>query len=117
MHEKDLDIFGPTIHTWWNTQNDKLKYDLMNHMIKFFGDTFNKQGVTTVVGLNLKYVKEDYRDNLQINTEYEHPPMVPKKEWNSLMDDEKEKALRKQGNSWPIGSRRYVTYHIFNEKC
>ena len=43
--------------------------------------------------------------------------MFPEKEWKALKDDAKEKALRKQGNTWPIGSRRYVTYHIFNEKC
>ena len=43
--------------------------------------------------------------------------MVPEKEWKDLNDDAKEKALRKQGKSPPIGSRRYVTYHIFNEKC
>ena len=48
----------------------------MNHMVNLFGDTFNKKGVTAAVGLNLKYVKEDYRDNLQINTKYEHPLMV-----------------------------------------
>ena len=54
---------------------------------------------------------------MQIDTMYERPPMVPEKEWKALMEDEKEKALRKQGNTWPISSRRYVTYHIFNEKC
>ena len=43
--------------------------------------------------------------------------MVPEKELKALMDYVREKALIKQGNTWPIGSRRYVTYHIFNEKC
>jgi len=86
-------------------------------MVNFFGDTFNKKGVTAEAGLNLKYVRANYRDNLQINTKYEHPPMVQEKEWKALMDDAKERALRKQGMSRPIGSRRYVTYHIFNEKC
>ena len=47
----------------------------MNHMVNFFGDTFNKKGVTATIGLNFKYVKADYRDNLQINTKYENPPM------------------------------------------
>ena len=89
----------------------------MNHMVKLFGDTFNRNCVLATVGLNLKYVREDYRDNFQINTKYECPPMVPKKEWKARMDDENEKALRKEGNTWRIGSRRYVTYHIFNEKC
>ena len=75
-----------------------------------------KKGVTAA-GLNLKYATVHYRDNLQINTKYECPSMVLEKEWKELMDDAKEKALRKQGKTRPIGSRRYVTYHIFNEKC
>ena len=117
LHEKALEIFGPTIRTWWNAQNEKLKDDLMNHMVNLFGDTFNKKGVTATASLNLKYVREDYRDNLKINTKYERPPMVPKKEWKVLMDDENEKALRKQRKNRPLNSKRYDTYHIFNEKC
>ena len=74
-----------------------------------------KKAVTAAAGLNLKYVRADYRDIFQISTKYEHPPMVSEKEWKVLMDDAKEKALRKEGKYWPIGSRRYVTYHIFNE--
>ena len=70
LHEKDLDIFGPTIRTRWNAQNDKLKDYLMNHMVNLFGDTFNKKGVTAIAGLNLKYVRAYYRDNLQFNTMY-----------------------------------------------
>ena len=77
LHEKALDIFGPTIRTRWNAQNEKLKDDLMNHMVNLFGETFNKKGVTAAAGLNLKYVRADYRDNLQKNHKYERPPMVP----------------------------------------
>lgn len=90
-----MDIFGPTIRTWWNAQNDKLKDDVMNHMVILFGETFSKKGVTTAAGLNLKYVRADYRDNLQINHKYECPPMVPNKDWKALIKDAKEKALRK----------------------
>ena len=61
-----LDIFGTTIGTWWNSKNDKLKNDLMNYMVILFGDTFNRKGVTATTGLNLKYVKADYRDNFQL---------------------------------------------------
>ena len=89
----------------------------MNHMVNLFGDTFNIKGSTVAAGLNLKYVREYYRDNLKINTKYEHPPMVPNKEWKALMNDAKKKELRKQGKTQPIGSRRYETHHIFNEKC
>ena len=86
-------------------------------MVYLFGDTFNEKGVTATAGLNLKYVKADYRDNLQSNPKYECPLMVPEKEWKELMDDAKEKALKKQGKTQPLNSRRYDTYHIFNEKC
>ena len=75
--------------------NDKLKDDLMNHMVNLFGDTFNKKGVTATAGLNLKYVREDYRDNLQINPKYERPYMVLENDSKELMDDAKEKALIK----------------------
>ena len=67
----------------------------MNHMVNLFGDTFNKKGVTATAGLNLKQFRAYYRDNLQINTKYVHPLMVPEKEWKELIDDAKEKALRK----------------------
>ena len=58
----------------------------MNHMVNLFGDTFNKKCVTVAASLNLKYVKADYRDNLQINPKYECPTMVPE-EWNDIIDD------------------------------
>lgn len=76
LHEKALEIFAPTIRTRWNAQNEKLKDDLMNHMVSLLGETFNKKGVIATVGLNLKYVRENYRDNLQIDQKYERPPMV-----------------------------------------
>ena len=93
-----------------------MKDDLKNHMVNLFGDTFNKKGVTVATGLNLKHVRAYYRDNMQINHKLEHPPMVPE-EWKALIEDAKEKELRKQGKTRPIGSRRYGTYHIFNEQC
>ena len=90
-----------------------------------FGDTFNRKGVIAIVGLNLKYVREDYRDNLQINTKYERPSMVPEKEWKALMDDAKEKELRKkerpgqsvqEGMSHIIFSMKNVQYTFFTFK-
>ena len=67
----------------------------MNHMVNFFGDTFNRKGVTMAAGLNLKYSREDHRENLKINPKYECPLVVPKKDWKVLMDYTKEKELRK----------------------
>ena len=74
----------------------------MNHMVNLFGDTFNRIVVTAVDGLTLKYVRADYRDNLQINSKYERPSMVPEKEWKVLIDDANEKASRKQGKTQPM---------------
>ena len=113
LHDKALEIFGSTIHTRWNAQNDKLKDDLMNHMVNLFGDTFNRKCVTRAAGLNLKYVRAYYRDNLQNNHKYEHPSMVPEKEWKALIEDAKEKALQKHGKTRTSSSRRYGTYHIY----
>ena len=67
----------------------------MNHMVNLFGDTFNRKGVTAAAGLNLKYVREEYRENFQINPKYKHPSMVLEKEWKQLMDHVMEKELRK----------------------
>ena len=43
LNDKELDIFGPTIRTWWNAQNEKFKDDLMNHIVSLFDDNFNKK--------------------------------------------------------------------------
>jgi hypothetical protein len=31
------------------------------------------------------------------NPRYEHPPPIPKREWKEIIDDEKEKILKKSG--------------------
>jgi hypothetical protein len=61
MNDKALDIFGPTIHTWWNAQNANLKKDLIDHLVGLFGESFNKSGVTSLAGTYLKYVRDQYR--------------------------------------------------------
>ena len=45
----------------------------MDYMVSLFGETFNKSGVTTLTDTYLKYVRDQYRVQLQINTRYEHP--------------------------------------------
>ena len=117
LHEKALEIFGPTIRTRWNAQNDKLKDDLMNDMFNLFGDTFNRKGATATASLDLKYVRKNYRDNLKINPKYECPLVVPKKDWKALMDYTKEKELRKTRKGSTTRFKKVYTYHIFNEKC
>jgi GTP-dependent phosphoenolpyruvate carboxykinase len=92
-----LELFGPTIHTWWNGQDTKNKDDLIDHMVNLFDNTFNKKVVTKLADNNLKYTRAQYRDKLQIDLKYEHPPMVPEKEWKALIEDEKENLFKKQG--------------------
>jgi len=101
MNDKDLDIFGPNIHIWWNAQNFNLKKDLIDHSVILFGESLNKSGVTSLVGTYLKYVRDQYRIHLQNKSKYEHPTMIPKSEWNNLLDDSKEKTMRKEGNIPP----------------
>jgi len=85
----------------------------MNHMVNLFGETFNKKGVTVAAGLNLKYVRAYYRDNLQNNHKYERPSMVPEKEWKALIEDAKEKASRKQGKTKAIKQEGMVCIIFF----
>jgi hypothetical protein len=46
-----------------------------------------------------------YRVHLQKNPRYEHPPAVPEREWKALIEDAKEKKLRKEGKT-PTGTPR-----------
>jgi hypothetical protein len=109
MNDKALDIFGPTICTWWNAQNPSLKKELIDHLVGLFGDSFNKIGVTSLAGTYLKYVRDQYRVHLQTNPRYEHPPMIPEIEWKNLLEDAKEKTMRKEGKM-PPGPGRYIIF-------
>ena len=50
---------------------------------------------------------DQYRVHIERNPRYEHPPMIPSREWKSLVEDGKERALRKAGKILP-GTERYV---------
>jgi hypothetical protein len=94
MNDLTLDIFGPTICTRWNSQSSKLKYELINKLVGLFGEgSFNKSGVSSKAGAYLKYLWDQYRVHLQKNPKYEHPPMIPEREWKALQEDAKEKML------------------------
>jgi hypothetical protein len=54
MNDKALDIFRPTIHTWWNAHNPSLKKELIDHLVDLFGDSFNKIGATSLANTYLK---------------------------------------------------------------
>ena len=78
----------------------------MDHLKGLFGvDTFNKSSVTFVIGTYLKYARDMYRFHLQNNPRYELPPMVPKREWKALINESKEKRLRKEGKTPPSPTR------------
>jgi hypothetical protein len=55
----------------------------------------------------MKIVRDQYRVHLETNPRYEHPPMILVREWKSLLDDGRERALRKQGKL-PPGIGRYA---------
>jgi hypothetical protein len=115
--DKALDIFGPTIRTRWNGQDKNLKDELISHIVNLFGNTFNKKVVTELASENLKYTKAQYRQRLEENLKYEHPPMVSQKEWKELIEDAKEIFLTRQGKEPRPSKARYNTYHIFSEIC
>jgi hypothetical protein len=77
-------------------QNSNLKKELMDYLEGLFGvDTFNTKVVTSATGEYLKYTRDVYRRSLAKNPRYEHPPSIPEREWKAIIDDAKEKILRK----------------------
>ena len=102
MNDLDLEIFRPTICTMWNKQPKYLKDDLNNCLVSLFGkDTFDTSKVLQNLGKHLKIVLDQYRVHLEKNPRYEHPPMIPYMEWKALVEDGKEKGLRKVGKIPP----------------
>jgi hypothetical protein len=70
----------------------------MDYLEGLFGvDTFNTKVVTYVAGEYLKCTWDFYRQSLERNPRYEHPPSIPKREWKVIIDDAKENILRKSG--------------------
>ena len=49
----------------------------------------------------MKIVRYQYRVHLERNPRYEHPLMIPSREGKSLVEDGKERALRKVGKIPP----------------
>ena len=82
-----MELFGPTICTWWNGQDSEKKDELIGRMVNLFGNTFNKKMVTKLAGENLKYMRAQYKEKLQLDLKHERPPIVPEKEWKDLIED------------------------------
>ena len=70
----------------------------MDYIEGLFGvDTFNTKAVTSTVGEYLKYTWDVYRRSFVGNPRYERPPSISKREWKAIIDDAKEKILKKSG--------------------
>ena len=110
-----MELFGPTIRTWWNDQDRKKKDDLIDHVVNLLDNTFNKNVVTKLVEENLKYTRAQYKEKLQLDLKHKCPPMVPEKEWKALIENAKENLFKKQGIHPRVGQARYNTCHIISE--
>ena len=112
MNDLALEIFRPTIRTMWKKQPKALKDDLTNRLVILFGkDTFNTSKVLQKAGQHLKIVRDQYRVHLEKKPRYERPPMIPYREWKALVEDGKEKGLRK-ARKIPPGIGRYAIHSI-----
>ena len=79
-------------------------------MVGLFGkDNFDIEKFLKKVGQHLNIVQDQYRVYLEKNPRYECPPMIPSREWKALVEDGKEKGLRKVGKI-PRGTRRYAIH-------
>ena len=102
-----MEIFGPTIRTGWDKQSKNLKDELTNRLIGLFGgETFNRVEVLKKVDQHINIVRDQYRVHPKTNPRYERPPIIPIREWKSVLDDGMERDLRKQGKL-PLGIGRY----------
>jgi hypothetical protein len=85
-----------------------LKDELINRLIGLFGvETFNRAEVLKKANQHMNIVRYQYRVHLKMNPRYELPPIIPLREWKSLLDDARERSLRKHGKI-PPGKRRYA---------
>ena len=106
MNDFSLEIFRPTIHTMWNKQPKALKDDLTNRLVSLFGkDIFDTSKVLKKAGKHLNIVQDQYRVHLEKNPRYERPPMIPSREWKSIVEYGKEKGLR---NHEEQGGMQYI---------
>ena len=103
-----MDIFGPNILTRWDKQVKSLKDDLTNRLVGMFSnETFNRIAVLKKDGQHLNIVQDQYRVHLERNPRYECPLMIPSRDWKSLVEYGKDRALRK-ARKIPPGTGRYA---------
>jgi hypothetical protein len=54
-------------------------------------------------------VRDKYRVHFQTNPRYERPPMILNIEWKNLLEDAKDKKMRKEGKK-PLGPGGYIIF-------
>ena len=105
-----MEIFGPTIHTRWDRQIKNLKDELTNWLVSMFGNKiFNRVAVLKKVGQYMNIIWDVYRVHLERNPRYECPLMIPSRDWKSLVEYGKDRALRK-ARKIPPGTWRYTIH-------
>ena len=96
INDLSLEIFGPTIHTRWDKEIKNVKDELTNRLVCLSSnETFNIVTVLKNTGKHMNIVWDQYRVHLERNPRYDLPPMIPSREWKSLVKDGKERDLRK----------------------
>ena len=79
---------------------------MTNRLVGLFdNDTFYTSKVLKKAGQHMKIVRDQYRVHLQRNRRYELPLMIPSREWKALVEDLKERDMRKAGNIPPDTGR------------
>ena len=73
----------------------------------FSSEIFNQAEALKKVGQHMKIVRDQYRVHLESSPRYEHPPMIPAREWKYLVEDGMERDLRKEGKL-PLGIEWYA---------
>ena len=71
----------------------------------FEKDTLDTKKVLKKAGQHMKIVLDQYTAHLEKNPRYEHPLMIPPREWKSLVEYGKERVLRKAGKIPPRTGR------------
>jgi hypothetical protein len=65
-------------------------------LIGMFGvETFNRAEVLKKVDQHMNIVRDQYRVHIEMKPRHEFPPMILVREWKYLLDDGRERDLRK----------------------
>ena len=88
--------------------------ELKNQLIASFDEKFGKNIFDNGLLLkraakHIKTVRDQYRRALKDNPKYDRPAMIPRMEWNEIVEDAKEKRLcEDRDNEVAQSKKRYV---------